>query len=113
MTDDERVEWIKNNRQGENNPNYGKTHTDEMKEAQSLRMKEWHKNNKHPNTRPEVKEKLRRSKIGENNPRAKKFRIEYTNGEVDIIKGIDKYCRDIGITKYKLKKMCNVEEIYE
>ena len=105
LTEKQREEWLDTHRRGknnpvhsrdvsgENNPNYGNKLSEEAKQRISDAKKKWHKNNKHPNTVPEVREKLRKSKLGGNNPKARKFSVEYPNGDIDIVHGLDAYCR--------------------
>ena len=84
-----------------NPPNKGNKWTDEQKKEASKRMKKCHKHlcgSNNPATRDDVRQKIRESKLGEKNPRAKKFKLISPTGKILIIfGGIKRKLKELGL----------------
>jgi hypothetical protein len=78
---------IGDSRKGEKNPNYGKHCSADMKLKLSLSNKGKKTGNENPSKRPEVRQKISQSKLGEANPLSLKWLLISPNGENHIIEG--------------------------
>lgn len=74
-------------RKGENNANYGKRWTDEMKQTQSIKRAGKCTGDDNPSKRPEVRQKISASKLGESNPQSLRWLLVSPNGDNYLIVG--------------------------
>lgn len=74
---------------GEGNPNYGNYWTDEQKERISIILKksQHNKGKNNPSCREDVKEKIRKTKLGSKNHNSAKWKIIHPDGTEEIING--------------------------
>ena len=94
--------WHKNNpkaRQGKNNGMFGRTHSQEAKDAVSKANKGQLIGDLNPSKRLDVRNKISESNSGSNNGNARRWKITKPNGSTYIIHGgIRPHCQSIGIS---------------
>ena len=91
---------------GSNNTNYGRRWTQEQKQSLSNKKKGTMTGDANPSKRQEVKDKIVRSKLGENNPRSKEWLLQnkLTNEKIILKGGIVSFCRHNNTTYNALIK---------
>ena len=84
---------------GSGNPNYGVKWTDKQKQHLSNLNKGNLCGDKNPSKRPEVREKIRQSKLGKNNPNAKKWLLISPKGiKIEFKGGIKRKMKELGLS---------------
>lgn len=91
---------------GNGNPMYGKNHSDETKQKISEINKGRLLGDKNPSKRPEIREKISKTKMGELNPNAIKWVLTDPDGNVTIFTGgIKRILKSHGLTYSRMKNV--------
>ena len=90
---------------GERNPMFGRKHTEQVKQRISKLNSGRLVGDKNPSKRPEVREKLKETKLGLNNPRSCIWKLISPQGQETIINGgIKRYFQQIGFSYISFSK---------
>lgn len=90
---------------GTKNPMFGRKHTEQVKQRISILNSGRLVGDKNPSKRPEVREKLKQTKLGLNNPRGCIWKLISPQGQETIINGgIKRYFEQIGFSYISFSK---------
>ena len=95
-------------RSGEKNGMYGRKHSEDSRKKMSESTKGTMMGDNNPSKRPEVREKIRQSKLGANNPKSSMWEIIEPDGTPhSFIGGIKRKLIELGTTYMKAKNPTN------
>lgn len=94
----------KSKRFGELNPMWGKTHSEDTKEKQRIKRKEWFKNNESPNKGKPCPESTKKA-ISDKN--SKEYKLISPQGEIVEIKNLTKFAKENNLSIGCLQHVVN------